>query len=502
MLCLTVYISVLLQLDAHKSDDRQDQQFVRLETNWNESGVRNGLYARRSNAKADALADGDYNLYNYAMTNRKILYKSFMSDEHRSERDLLLFGAFVDDREPQSFVRVVALMSESYKDAKLINHTFSCILHGKDGSGNWRFLKAPVNGGSKRPVVPMMKMVTASKQPTVLYSRHVFVCASNGSWRSWTDLQAAVLVDSPSGDHDLSTLSVPVEKPHAITAESEQIEFGVCHAIAYYHLDPYRLVEWLEMLRLLGVGKVVFYNSSLQRAESKVLEHYQSDGLVELYQFPPLALPETKQEATLRQVLALSHCLYRNSHRFKYIIPIDTDEFIMPRTTQNLSSLISEINRANGIETEKDGVHSYQFRTVDFVQDELLNANPDLSKPGYSHFLRYRHRFGVEGKKVHRKAIYLTKSCSVMFVHFCVGKVPGTPANSIAVEPEMATLNHYRDTSCWHVGRNRPARSKQECLEINAARGNLTQDDSILSFEKELSRNIASKLLLLKMSLD
>ncbi len=293
-----------------------------------------------------------------------------------------------------------------------------------------------------------------------------------------------------------------MENPHTVTSESEQIEFGVCHAIAYYHVDPYRLVEWLEMLQLTGVGKVVFYNSSLQQAESKMLEYYQSEGLVEVYQFPPLALPETQYDATLRQVLALNHCLYRNMHRFKYIIPIDTDEFIMPRATRTLSSLIREINRAYSIESETDSVHSYKFRNVNFVQDEFLNPNPDLSKPGYSHFLRYRRRFGAEMKRVHRKAIYLAKSCSVMFVHFCVGIVPGTPKKSIAVDEELGTLNHYRITNCWNVRERRPARDREECLEINSHRGNLTQDDSMLAFEEALLRNIEPKLRVLGMARD
>ena len=43
-----------------------------------------------------------------------------------------------------------------------------------------------------------------------------------------------------------------------------------------------RVVEWLELLRILGAGKVFLYYYALPRKLKQALDMYQEDGLVEL----------------------------------------------------------------------------------------------------------------------------------------------------------------------------------------------------------------------------
>ncbi len=485
LLCLTLHKTVLL-LSLPRTDFSWDDSVDRANTT-KDTGTGAGSQKRLSHNET---------LWIYALKNRAIISESFSSSKGPSERELLLFGAFLDDRERPKWrphVRIQALM---WKYSSKVNHTFRCVLHGYDKRGDWRFVKTPVRRSTREPLVILAKPVMVLKGVAVPYTRHVFTCesATSDAWRSWSNLRAAVILEDPDHTYDIATLSVPVEKPYRASEYSRKIEFGVCHAIAYNHVDPYRLIEWLEMLRLTGVGKVVFYNSSLQQAESKVLRHYMSDGLVELYQLPPLALPETKQEKRLRQVMALNHCLYRNMHRFQYIIPIDTDEFIMPRTTKNLSSLIREIHRVQLKNNDTFQYHSFKVRTISFVRDEILNPQPDLSKPSYSHFLRYRRRYRLEPWYEHRKAIFLTRSCSVLFMHHCVGTVRGTPSTSVMVDPDLALMHHYRDTSCWSVLANVPMATVDECIASNAKKGKLMLDDSILRFENEILANMRSKM--------
>ncbi len=153
------------------------------------------------------------------------------------------------------------------------------------------------------------------------------------------------------------------------------------------------------------------------------------------------------------------------------------------------------------MEVTGSSVHRYDFLTVNFFQDEILNPRPDLTKPRYSHFLRYRRRYRPEPWKIHRKAIYLTNSCSVLFMHYCIGKVPDTASKNIRVDSELGLLFHYRDTMCWNVPFNVPIIDEKKCIEVNAKKGNITQDDSILRLEEDLLRSIEYTLRRLDMAL-
>ena len=43
-----------------------------------------------------------------------------------------------------------------------------------------------------------------------------------------------------------------------------------------------RLVEWLELLRILGADRVFLYSLAMQGNVSRVVEHYTAAGLVDL----------------------------------------------------------------------------------------------------------------------------------------------------------------------------------------------------------------------------
>jgi len=60
---------------------------------------------------------------------------------------------------------------------------------------------------------------------------------------------------------------------------------AVCGKIAYDALNASRLVEWLETTKLLGAAKVFLYLNNLNRNATRVVEHYQRDGLVRAVNF-------------------------------------------------------------------------------------------------------------------------------------------------------------------------------------------------------------------------
>ena len=116
-----------------------------------------------------------------------------------------------------------------------------------------------------------------------------------------------------------------------------------------------RLVEWIELLTLLGADKIFLYELEVHPNISKVLRHYQETGRVEL---TPITLPGEqpnipglrhmylKSKITSKrqnEVIPYNDCLYRNLYTYDYIALMDTDEVILPKNVQTWPELIDAI---------------------------------------------------------------------------------------------------------------------------------------------------------------
>lgn len=84
-------------------------------------------------------------------------------------------------------------------------------------------------------------------------------------------------------DNSTNNLRVIYERP------IEKKDFAVCvKGLDFLHEDlSVRLVEWIELLNLLGADKVFFYELQVHPNISKVLRHYETEGKVRiLHDFP------------------------------------------------------------------------------------------------------------------------------------------------------------------------------------------------------------------------
>ena len=102
---------------------------------------------------------------------------------------------------------------------------------------------------------------------------------------------------------------------------------------AYRHVDTVRLVEWLELQRLLGVTLVgVYVLSDLSASARRLLAYYSSvDGLVDLRRTDYIARvpggePSSPDQFWLHLTPVINDCIYRNMFRFQRIAVIDFDE--------------------------------------------------------------------------------------------------------------------------------------------------------------------------------
>lgn len=67
-------------------------------------------------------------------------------------------------------------------------------------------------------------------------------------------------------------------------------EFAVCVKGLDFPTDDLsvRLIEWIELLHVLGADKIFLYNLEIHPNVTKVLNHYQDKGYVDL---TPISLP-------------------------------------------------------------------------------------------------------------------------------------------------------------------------------------------------------------------
>ncbi|CAG5128736.1 unnamed protein product [Candidula unifasciata] len=91
------------------------------------------------------------------------------------------------------------------------------------------------------------------------------------------------------------------------------------------------------MNRILGAEHFVVYNYSISPAVDQILQRYQQDGLVTVLPWP---LP-TNQVFYFGQKSALNDCVYRNRNISRFIVVVDTDEFMIPTNHSNWMEMIA-----------------------------------------------------------------------------------------------------------------------------------------------------------------
>jgi hypothetical protein len=159
---------------------------------------------------------------------------------------------------------------------------------------------------------------------------------------------------------DLNPISVSLVTKPCDTAENNlrvidnqpldgvQKEFGVCtKQISFKSRNfVFKFVEWVHMLKILGVEKIHGYNRFVHRDTIKAFEYFEQKGWLEIQPFlepqgSPFELTSWPTRAIERNLL--NDCFYRNKNLYKYIAVIDTDEVFMPVGTdiRNYSDLIA-----------------------------------------------------------------------------------------------------------------------------------------------------------------
>lgn len=109
-----------------------------------------------------------------------------------------------------------------------------------------------------------------------MYHPHLVACVLPEGYKD--QIPQTVSLVANKCDTASNNLRVVYDRPE------EKRDFAVCvKGMDFLHVDlSVRLVEWIELLKLLGADKIFIYELHVHPNMSKVLKHYQNEGSVRL----------------------------------------------------------------------------------------------------------------------------------------------------------------------------------------------------------------------------
>ncbi|XP_012154624.1 uncharacterized protein LOC101456259 [Ceratitis capitata] len=220
----------------------------------------------------------------------------------------------------------------------------------------------------------------------------------------------------------------------------------------YADLGP-RLVEWLEMQRLLGASKVITYRLSVHPNLEQVLQHYIEEGFLEVHPLSlgsemvtkPLYLHEYLRASVpnkrLNEIVPYNDCFYRNMYKYSYIVTIDIDEVIMP--LGNITTWTQLINETSRVRSEgcKYGYGSLCVRNVHFPINGL-NYTETPKAPRHMFMLQHVHRDVPEAPGLGAKCFQNTSDVLMLHNHYNLDTLKTCRWHNLP--PDVAYLQHYR----------------------------------------------------------
>ncbi|CAF1386810.1 unnamed protein product [Didymodactylos carnosus] len=227
-------------------------------------------------------------------------------------------------------------------------------------------------------------------------------------------------------------------------------EFAVCVKGLDFLEDniSHRLIEWIELITMLGAKKIFFYVFHVNSNVTKVLNYYEKIGKVELRKItlpgrqpnlPSVRHLYLKQQIIQKrqnELIPYNDCLYQNLYMYDYLALLDIDEIIMPLKHDNWSQLLIEIQELNNFKQ----AGSYSFRHVYFL-DDFVQKNSTSST--HLHMLNHVYRSRNYSKPLaNSKCFHNTSHVLSLHNHFplvCVKQCKG-----YHVSEQLAHLQHYR----------------------------------------------------------
>ena len=267
-----------------------------------------------------------------------------------------------------------------------------------------------------------------------------------------------------------STINLPI----LVLEEKQNFyehQYGVCVLVAYNRIDPKRIIEWVELNKILGITEINIYNSNLVSDTLAILEHYQKEGIIKIHNAPPPIQSWDYWPRKLSVIAGLNDCMYRNMYKYNMTVVIDFDEVIIPHGHLHYDTMFREIYSFH----KTADISAFQFRNAYF----FLDLPPDDNYPTALVTQQFRRRVKISGPGYSVKSITNPRKCVVMMNHYCLVKLPGVKNFVLNVNPKFGLNQHYK--RC-HLGK--------ECKKML---NETTQEDTMLRFRSNLLERVKNQ---------
>ncbi|XP_013413156.1 uncharacterized protein LOC106175613 [Lingula anatina] len=322
-----------------------------------------------------------------------------------------VFSAFWDTRK-DSFIRIISII-DKYRKAP----SFCRVWHktvGKDGKKNESNLRISTS---------LRKLSVEIIPKGGRYVCSILHCDVS---KLLQPIAVSVVRDRSVKETGPPMLKVVDRQPNWIKGKDRQI-IGVCIQTPLFDYKNFlKLVEAFEMYKILGAKHVTLYNYTGDPVLNHVLQGYVAQGFLDVIPWPlPREIRVNTSDGDDKQgvhyyaeLAAVQDCLYRNMHKFKYIVFMDTDEVIVPRKTRVWMKMIKSLPQ---------DVAGYYFKKAEF---NLAKAKIRKNSTGHvdQRLLKYhppyiltRHRFRLIfefNKKCCFKSIVRPDKIWTMSIHW------------------------------------------------------------------------------------
>ena len=129
--------------------------------------------------------------------------------------------------------------------------------------------------------------------------------------------------------------------------------FALCVPPLHGAIQQTKLVEFIELTRILGASRIFFYKYTgdgkipySNPNVDQVLDFYSTDDMVTVYPWQlPVPISDVQELVwNYAEAVAAQHCLFTNMLHFKYILLHGLDEFLIPREHATWSGLMEDLD--------------------------------------------------------------------------------------------------------------------------------------------------------------
>ncbi|XP_018561135.1 uncharacterized protein LOC108903440 [Anoplophora glabripennis] len=273
---------------------------------------------------------------------------------------------------------------------------------------------------------------------------------------------------------------------------NSQYTFTVCvKPLDFLEDISERLIQWIEMIRILGAEKIEIYVKKVKRNVWKILKWYDSNypDQITIRKFHVVKDADTNKNYNFSWILwqkrryevaTYNSCFYRNIGLTRFIIPLDIDEIILPRHLFTWKNVLQDIYTT--IPGLKENFASFMVPNTYFFGELPKNETDKIF------FLRniLRSRFSPPGES--GKSFISTKNTLTVFNHYALDVLKPGISRTFFVPSNVAQLNHYKET-CNAV-------ILPECVKyVSSPR---IKDKLVFRYEKVFMYKYSKRILLFK----